>query len=392
VSATFETSAPAGVYLQKVAVRFDYPVIFERDCLAPSSEALLWAMARHRGERPVRVLAIADEGFVRATPGFEAALAGYFSAHPEALELAGEVIVIPGGEQAKAKEGLVTRLLAEMLERKLDRHSVALIFGGGAVLDAAGFAAATFHRGVRVVRVPTTVLAQNDAGVGVKNGVNAFGIKNLVGTFQPPYAVVCDSKFLQTLEPRDARAGLAEAIKVSLVRDPAFFRWLLENVARLIALDEAALAESVRRAALLHLEHIAQGGDPFETGSARPLDFGHWSAHKLEALSNHGLRHGEAVAIGMAIDVRYSQNVGLLNAHVADEICLLLEKLGFILQHSTLDDPQVLLRGLEEFREHIGGELTITLIRNPGEAVDVHEIDQAAMKKAISRIAIQGAR
>jgi 3-dehydroquinate synthase len=386
------TSAPTGVHLQRVPVQFDYPVIFQRDCLAPSSTALRWAMSRDRGSATARVLVIADAGLVQATPGFARALEGYFAAHCDALSSAGELVVIPGGEQAKADEGLVSRLHQEMLHRQLDRHSVVLIFGGGAVLDAAGYAAATFHRGVRVVRVPTTVLGQNDAGVGVKNGVNAFGVKNLVGTFQAPYAVICDSQFLGTLEARDVTAGLAEAVKVSLIRDPEFFRWLQQNAARLVAREEEALGESVRRAALLHLGHIAQGGDPFETGSARPLDFGHWSAHKLEVLSHHSLRHGEAVAIGMAIDVRYAESVGLLSAPVADEICSLLAQLGFTLPHAALGDPEVLLRGLEEFREHIGGELTITQLRGIGQAMDVHEIDRGAMRGAIWRVALHGAR
>jgi 3-dehydroquinate synthase len=183
---------------------------------------------------------------------------------------------------------------------QIDRHSFVIVVGGGAVLDVAGYAAAVVHRGVRLVRIPTTVLAQNDAGVGVKNGINAFGAKNFLGVFAPPFAVIDDSRFLSTLDPRDQVAGMAEAVKVAAIRDPVFFEWLVDHSDALASFELVHVERMIRRCAELHLAHIAGGGDPFETGNARPLDFGHWSAHKLEILTAHELRHGEAVAIGMA--------------------------------------------------------------------------------------------
>src|SRR6185312_16684743 len=158
---------------------------------------------------------------------------------------------------------------------------------------------------------PTTVLAQNDAGIGVKNGINAFGAKNMLGTFAAPFAVINDGRFLATLGERDRIAGMAEAVKVALVRDAKFFAWLRAAAPRLAAFDRDAVAQSIRRCAELHLAHIATGGDPFELGNARPLDFGHWAAHKLEVMTDHALRHGEAVALGMALDARYSVEAGL---------------------------------------------------------------------------------
>src|SRR5262245_48475167 len=224
-----------------------------------------------------------------------------------------------------------------MHELGIDRHAFTIIIGGGAVLDAVGFATATTHRGVRTIRVPTTVLAQNDAGIGVKNGINAFGAKNFLGSFAPPWAVINDAAFLSTLPARDKRAGLAEAVKVSLIRDPVFFAWLREHAAGLHDFQHDLLVRSIRRGAELHLQHIALGGDPFELGSARPLDFGHWAAHKLESLSSHRLRHGEAVAIGMAIDTRYSVEAGLLSPEDGDIVIGLLRALGFDLWDEALE-------------------------------------------------------
>src|SRR5690606_4062586 len=247
-------------------------------------------------------------------------------------------------------------------------HSYVIGIGGGAALDLVGYAAATTHRGIRHIRVPTTVLAQNDSGVGVKNGINAFGMKNMLGTFVPPHAVLNDSAFIHVLPGRDKRAGMAEAVKVALIRDRPFFEWLEEKAEALALFASEPLDKLIRHCALLHMRQIAHGGDPFERGSVRPLDFGHWAAHKLEALSAYELRHGEAVAIGVALDTRYSVLAGLLPEGDDRRVRALLERLGFDLWHDACDargpdGRRSLLAGLEEFREHLGGELTVTLLR-----------------------------
>jgi 3-dehydroquinate synthase len=241
---------------------------------------------------------------------------------------------------------------------------------------------------VRIVRVPTTVLGQNDSGIGVKNGVNAFGLKNFVGSFAVPFAVINDFEFLNTLSRRDRVAGMAEAVKVALVRDAAFFDWLCANAEALGRLEPEVTAQMIRRCARLHVEHIAGGGDPFELGSARPLDYGHWVAHKLESITAHRLRHGEAVAIGLALDSRYSVEAGLLDAEVNERIVQLLIQLGFRLYDPALElrDREgrlLVLEGLREFREHLGGELTISLLERPGRARDVHEMDAARVGRCI---------
>jgi 3-dehydroquinate synthase len=373
---------------QRFSVTYEYPVVFT-ERMFDSSNATLESALCIRERKRHRALCVVDEGVWNSWPELGADLEAYARNHSDVLQWAAPPLVVPGGEQSKQGDRVLDMVHARMHELGIDRHSFAIIIGGGAVLDAVGFAAATTHRGVRVIRVPTTVLAQNDAGIGVKNGVNAFGAKNFLGSFAPPWAVINDAAFLRTLPARDKRAGLAEAVKVSLIRDAVFFAWLRENAASLREFQHDALVRSVRRGAELHLQHIAQGGDPFELGSARPLDFGHWAAHKLESLSSHRLRHGEAVAIGMAIDTRYSVEAGFLSPTDGDTIIGLLNNLGFRLWDEALElvdsrgKPRV-LAGLEEFREHLGGELTVTLLSGIGQSVDVHHMEERHVLSAVS--------
>ena len=263
------------------------------------------------------------------------------------------------------------------------------------MLDLIGYVAATTHRGIRHIRIPSTVLAQNDSGVGVKNGVNAFGYKNMLGTFVPPVAVINDSAFIDVLPGRDKRAGMAEAVKVALIRDGEFFSWLEEKAEALSLFASEPLERLIRHCALLHMRQIATGGDPFERGSGRPLDFGHWSAHKLEALSGYELRHGEAVAIGVALDTRYSVLAGLLPRGEDERVRRLLERLGFVLWHPACDllapnGKRLLLNGIEEFREHLGGELTITLLSAVGTGVEINSMDYALIDEAIGWLRPRG--
>ncbi len=247
---------------------------------------------------------------------------------------------------------------------EIDRHSYVAAIGGGSVLDLAGFASAVAHRGIKHIRIPTTVLSQNDSGVGVKNGINYNGKKNFTGTFAPPVAVFNDERFLETLSERDWRSGIAEAIKVGLIKDADFYYWIEENVEKLIARDGETMNRLIRRCAALHLQHIASG-DPFELGSSRPLDFGHWSAHKLEQLSGFKILHGEAVAMGIALDTLYSALSGRLLMEKAERIIQLLIKCGFEITNPLLeiqDENSEILKGLQEFREHLGGQLTMMLL------------------------------
>jgi 3-dehydroquinate synthase len=269
--------------------------------------------------------------------------------------------------------------------------------GGGALLDVVGLAAATAHRGVRHVRIPTTTLSQADSGVGVKNGINAFGKKNFIGTFAPPFAVINDFKLLESLTPRDKRAGYVEAVKVACIRDREFFETIERDSAALVQFEAAAMQRLIYRSAEIHFNHIATAGDPFEFGSARPLDFGHWAAHKLEQLSEYRIRHGEAVAIGIALDVIYARREGYLDAQSAERVLALLENLGFELfagelQHTDSEGGLVVIHGLEEFREHLGGQLTVTMLRAIGDGFEVHEMNLPQVIAAIHELQQRHAR
>lgn len=329
-----------------------------------------------------------DAGLCGARPSLVDELLRYTQEYAAQLELVGPPLVVPGGEAAKNDPALITDLLGRLAAARLDKQGALLAIGGGAVLDAAGYAGSITHRGVRIVRMPSTVLSQNDAGVGVKTSVNAFGSKNFLGTFAPPFAVINDSELLSTLPSRDARAGLAEAVKVALIRDAGFFDWLEQNAPALREAAPGPLETAVRRCAELHLRHIASGGDPFERGSARPLDYGHWSAHKLETLSSHQLRHGEAVAIGMALDACYAVEKGLLEGSARARLLALLEALGLPVYHPLLAaeaaGKSLIVDGLREFREHLGGALTITLLSEIGAGFEVHDMDPEAIAASIA--------
>jgi 3-dehydroquinate synthase len=340
---------------------------------------------------PRKALVVLEDSLAQAMPELERQIEMYFAAHEHIVRLVRPPLFAAGGEHAKNSNALVTEIYSQLHRHHVDRHSYFIAVGGGALLDVAGFAAATAHRGIRHVRIPTTTLSQADSGVGVKNGLNAFGQKNFIGTFAPPFAVINDFQLLATLPAREKRAGYVEAVKVACIRDAEFFGLIERDAEKLAVFEPGAMKQLIRRCAELHLEHIATSGDPFESGSARPLDFGHWAAHKLEQLSHFSISHGEAVAIGMALDVIYSRNIGLLAAPAAERVLVLLEKLGFrlfadeLLNADNSDSPAI-LTGLEEFREHLGGELSITLLADIGRSVEVHAMEPGPVAAGIREL------
>jgi 3-dehydroquinate synthase len=367
-------------------------VLFSEDVFAVANPALGDALT---DRSPRKVLILLDQAVATAQPGLPARMEAYFAARSNLLRLVSPPVILPGGERAKNSPELINEIHAQIDRHHIDRHSYVIAVGGGALLDVAGFAAATAHRGVRHVRIPTTTLAQADSGVGVKNGINAFGKKNFIGTFAPPHAVINDFSLLATLPPKEMRAGYIEAVKVACIRDRQFFEEIERDVEKLAAFDPAVTKRLIYRCAELHLNHIVGGGDPFETGSARPLDFGHWAAHKLEQISDFQILHGEAVAIGLALDVIYSRQIGLLEAVAADRILNLLHGLGFSIFASRLRvkdsrGEYQILAGLEEFREHLGGELTITLLKEIGHGVEVHEMHPEKIMASIHELEHRG--
>ncbi len=372
-------------YLQQTfSVKFEYKVFFTSGLFDLSNTCMEdFLLDNATTESVKKILFVIDEDVMKATPDLADKIRRYFSIHKGA-QLVPDLILVPGGESVKNNEDYFHNLLNTINQYGIDRHSYVAAIGGGSVLDMAGYAAAVAHRGVKHIRIPTTVLAQNDSGVGVKNSINYFGKKNFLGTFAPPIAVFNDDKFLLTLGNRDWRSGIAEAIKVSLIKDPVFFEWLEQNAEALVARDMDAMRYLIKRCAQLHLNHIASG-DPFEKGSSRPLDFGHWSAHKLEQLTNFQVLHGEAVAMGIALDAMYSNLAGFISAEEAQRVISLIKKIGFAITHPLLEvssDDSPILVGLNEFREHLGGQLTIMLLKQIGVGFEVNDIDTEILRQA----------
>lgn len=376
---------------KKIRLEHSHRILFTRQAFAPANPCIRDLLLLDSPKKPPRVLVFADDRVLAANSGLRESIRAHARAHAEVYDLAGDVVELPGGESCKNDFALVEECWEAIHEAGLDRHSYVFVIGGGAVLDLVCFAASTAHRGIRHVRLPTTTLSQGDGGVGVKNGVNFFGKKNWVGSFAVPYAVVNDFAFLESLPARERRNGIIEAIKVSLIRDRAFFEEIERLAPELARLEQPALERVVQRSAELHVEHIATGGDPFELGSARPLDFGHWAAHKLEQITRFEVTHGEAVAIGMAVDLVYSVKTGLLDEATAQRVLRLVESLGFHTYHSGLlaegqRGGPVVLDGLEEFREHLGGELTVTLVPEVGRKLEVHEMDPSVIVAAMEEL------
>ena len=376
--------------LQSIDVNWEFPVVFTQDLFAPENDVLPATLRRKENHRKHRVIVYLDGHVASALPHLADRVSRFFQTHSNDFDLATAPVTVPGGEASKNDFRLVEQLLTQLLEQRMDRQSFVIVIGGGAVLDAVGFAAALVHRGLRLVRVPTTVLAQNDAGVGVKNAVNFLG-KNAIGTFAPPFAVINDFDLLLPLPDRDWLSGVAEAFKVSIIRDRTFFEELCQTAPRYPARDFAAMQRLVTRCAELHLDHIRTNGDPFEYGTARPLDFGHWSAHKIELLTQFAVSHGEAVAAGVLLDSIYARNQGWLTHQELDAIDNGLRQSGFPLWTDAYDlrnasGERRVYDGLREFQEHLGGELCVTFPNHIGARFEVNTIDLSGMDTAIEEL------
>ncbi|WP_254411806.1 3-dehydroquinate synthase [Dyadobacter diqingensis] len=370
---------------QRFQVEYNYSIFFTNNLFDTTNQQLsdfFNTYAEQGFQR--KVLIVVDGGFLAHHPDLVDTIKGYFAARIKHIQLAQDIIVVPGGEASKNDPALFEKLAQAVDTYGIDRHSFVIGIGGGAVLDLVGYAAAVSHRGIKLIRIPTTVLSQNDSGVGVKNGINFHGKKNFLGTFAPPVAVFNDLTYLKTLDDRDWRSGISEAIKVALIKDKSFFEWIEENVLALAQRDEVTMSYLIHRCAEMHTEHIGSG-DPFEFGSSRPLDFGHWAAHKLEYLTDFEVRHGEAVAIGIALDCVYANKIGMLSDADLERIYNVLVKLGFELYHTKLaeNDKINLRNGLQEFREHLGGRLTIMLLEKIGKGVEVHEMDADIIAESV---------
>lgn len=369
---------------QSFTVQYNYNVFFTSALFSPENDLLNSFLANLNPAVTIKkILFVVDEGVANTHHDLIAQIKNYFSKYNQ-TQLIEDILIISGGEIVKNDTKYFDQVLDAINIYGIDRHSFVAAIGGGAVLDMVGYAATVAHRGIKHIRIPSTVLSQNDSGVGVKNGINYFNKKNFLGTFSPPVAVFNDELFLSSLSDRDWRSGIAEAIKVALIKDRAFFEWLETNATALAERNQEAMNYQIWKCAKLHMEHI-RSADPFESGSSRPLDFGHWSAHKLEYLTDFEVRHGEAVAMGIALDTVYSNLSGRITKADAQRVIKLIQQLGFELTHPLLqvkEGNSPILQGLEEFREHLGGQLTITLLTGIGSGEEVHEIDAEILKEA----------
>ncbi|HNR97956.1 MAG TPA: 3-dehydroquinate synthase [Planctomycetota bacterium] len=380
-----------GVVHERFTVEFDYPVWFTRDVFAPGNRLFPATLARLGEPRRHRVLLYLDSNVAAAHPGLAARIAACAEEFRDVFQLAAPPAIIPGGACAKSEMEVVRDIMTTIGALRLDRQSFVAAVGGGAVLDVVGFAASLVHRGLRFVRLPSTTLAQGDAGIGVKNGMDIHGRKNFAGTFAPPFAVLNDFALLPTLTDRDWIGGVAEAFKVAIIKDAEFFDFLARRARDLRGRDQAAMETTVRRCAEIHLEHIRTAGDPFELGSARPLDFGHWAGHQLEVMTGGAEGHGQAVAAGIALDSYYAMRTGRLTPLELDRILAALRDCGLPVYHPLFavrqpDGGPAVFAGLEQLREHLGGLLTITLPDGIGRKVEVHTVDLRLYEEGIGAL------
>ena len=377
---------------QTFTVPFTYPIYFGRGLFSPNNSLLADMLVGSVPDRRPRLMVFVDRGILTSSPDLVERIEAWMSVWSHRCEQVAPPVVWEGGELAKTGWEGLERCAELIVAQRLDRQSYVMVIGGGALLDLVGLAAALIHRGLRLVRVPTTVLAQNDAGVGVKNGIDAWSTKNLIGTFAPPFAVINDYDFLDSLDDVDWRGGIAEAFKVAIIKDRSFFESLCRSAPSLMRRDRLAMESLVRRCAELHLAHIREGGDPFERGSARPLDFGHWLAHQLEILSDYRVRHGQAVSVGMAVDCQLAEFIGWLTGEETKAVLDGLRASGLPIWDEALnrrqpDGRRMILDGLESFREHLGGQLTLTLPRGLGARDEVHNVDPDLLERAFERLA-----
>lgn len=377
-----------------ITTSFEYSVSFVHDAFALDEPTLIDALPPAT-DHPT--LAFVDSGLLEAWPELPDRLAAYLQHFGRPL--ADGPVIVPGGERCKDGWSETEKVIDSIRHHRLCRHSAVIAIGGGAVLDVVGLAASLVHRGVRLLRMPSTTVSQGDSGVGVKTGINLGGVKNLIGTFEAPHAVVNDLDLLRTLSPDLLLDGVAEAIKVAVIKDAEFLEQIRRSATTLSDGSSHELHRTIERSAELHLDHICEGGDPFELGTARPLDFGHWVAHWLEGASRYAVRHGSGVAIGIAVDALLAEGAGTIDSKEREYILTTLESVGLPITHPLLTEtspeaPERLraLDGLEEFREHLGGQLTLTWPRGLGHRVEVHEVDEQHLREAVELLARRGAR
>jgi 3-dehydroquinate synthase len=305
----------------------------------------------------------------------------------KAVEQAGQpmaVIVVEDGEQAKSWATL-DRVFDGLLAAHCGRDSVIVALGGGVVGDLAGFAAATYQRGIPFIQVPTTLLAQVDSSVGGKTAINHARGKNMVGAFHQPLAVIADVATLDTLPDRELRAGIAEVIKHGFVLDPGFIGWLEANIEKLLARDRTALGHAVRRSCELKAKVVA--ADEREGGLRAILNFGHTFGHAIEAGVGYGeWLHGEAVATGMVMAAELSVRAGTLRREDAERVRALIARAGLPVQGPTLAIDRY-LELMQVDKKASGGKIRFVLLEGLGRATLRGDLDTRLVRESIAAAA-----
>jgi 3-dehydroquinate synthase len=290
-------------------------------------------------------------------------------------------IVLPDGEQHKTLAN-VSRILDVMVANRLGRDCAVIALGGGVVGDMAGFAAASYQRGVDFVQIPTTLLAQVDSSVGGKTGVNHPGGKNLIGAFHQPIAVIADTSTLDTLPPRELRAGLAEVIKYGLIRDSAFFDWLEANLDRLLNRDPEALAHAIQRSCEIKAEIV--GRDEREQGERALLNLGHTFGHAIEAATGYKTwLHGEAVGAGMLIAAAMSRECGEMRQEEVVRLQRLLERTGLPVAAKEVA-ADTALENMQIDKKVKSGRIRLVLLRGIGTSYVTADYSDTALRKTLT--------
>jgi len=285
-------------------------------------------------------------------------------------------IVVPDGEAYKNWETLNV-VYDRLLEARCDRQTTLIALGGGVIGDLAGFAAATYQRGVSLVQVPTTLLAQVDSSVGGKTAINHPRGKNMIGAFHQPLAVLADVNTLATLPERELRAGLAEVIKHGLIRDLGFFEWIEANIGQLLARDAEALVHAVRRSCEIKAEIVAL--DERETGLRALLNLGHTFGHAIETAMGYGAwLHGEAVAVGMVMAADLSHRLGSLGKDDVGRVVAVLKRTGLPVTVSGITGPRF-IELMSVDKKAAAGRIRFVLLDGLGSAVIHGEVPQDAL-------------
>jgi 3-dehydroquinate synthase len=285
--------------------------------------------------------------------------------------------ILPAGEESKTLDN-VRKLYAFLIEKRLTRHDALVALGGGVVGDLCGFAAATYQRGIAFIQIPTTLLAQVDSSIGGKTGVDFDGYKNMVGAFHMPRLVYINVKTLATLPARQYFSGFAEVMKHGLIKDAAYYEWLLENMDEICERGEAVLQEMIQQSCLI--KKLVVEKDPHEKGVRALLNFGHTIGHALEKASGFTLLHGECVALGAVAEAFISWQKNYLTADEYYEIRDMFVPFNLPITVEGLD-PQAVLEYTKSDKKATGKAVNYVLLKKVGKAfVDSSVTDDEALR------------